>query len=367
MLNDKTPASRRQTARAAIRLRLPGVALVLPLAVLATGFGKLVPIVGGPVAGIVLGVGFAAVRRPAELADGALKPGIAWCGKFVLQFAVVLLGAQLSLRQVFEVGAESLPVMLGTLAVCLLLAWWLGRKVLKVPGNLAALIGVGTGICGASAIAAVTPVIGAVGVEVTYAVSVIFLFNIVAVVVFPLLGHLLDMGQHAFGLFAGTAVNDTSSVVAAATTFGDIAAHDAVVVKLVRTLMIIPICIVLARMVARRAERRAAANGTETSATAAAPATRVGRLLRLIPWFLIGFLVLATANTAGLLPAGVREAVPETAAFLITMALTAIGLSTDLPALRRAGHRPLLLGGALWAAVTATSLLLQAATTGLSN
>lgn len=336
---------------------LPGLALAVGIAVAATLAGRLVPVLGGPVAAIVLGVLLAALLKP----GGRLLPGIGVAGRFVLQLSVVLLGSQLSLPQVAQVGLESLPVMLGTLAVCLAAAFWLGR-LLGVTGDLRTLIGVGTGICGASAIAAATPVIGAVGADVAYAVSTIFLFNVAAVVLFPLLGHLLGMSQHAFGLFAGTAVNDMSSVVAAATTFGPEAANYAVVVKLVRTLMIIPICLGLSVLVARRA-RIAAAGGAGAAAGAAGGAAdtpRKPRLLRLVPWFLIGFVVVAALNSAGLVPAPVQGPLRQAATFMITVAMAGVGLSTNLRAFRRAGAKPLLLGGALWVVVSLTSLGLQA-------
>jgi uncharacterized integral membrane protein (TIGR00698 family) len=267
-------------------------------------------------------------------------------GRFVLQLAVVLLGCQLSLARVVQVGGSSLPVMVGSLAACLGAACLLGRG-LGIGGDLRTLIGVGTGICGASAIAAVTPVIGAASTEVAYAISTIFLFNITAVLLFPVLGHLLDMSQHAFGLFAGTAVNDMSSVVASAATYGDEAGQYAVVVKLTRTLLIIPVCLGLAASARRRAAGRAA--GTAASLN----------VFALVPWFLIGFLLTALANTAGLIPAAAHHGLNTLAVFLITVALSGIGLSTDLGALRRAGPRPLLLGACLWCVVTVTALALQ--------
>ncbi|GAA2250518.1 MULTISPECIES: YeiH family protein [Kitasatospora] len=323
--------------------RVPGLALAVGIAAVATFAGGLVPLVGGPVSGILIGIAVAAVIRP----GARLRPGITTASKFVLQLSVVLLGAQLSLAQILRVGLGSLPVMVGSLAACLTAAYFIGRR-LGVVGDLRTLIGVGTGICGASAIAAVTPVIGAAGAEVAYAVSTIFLFNIAAVLTFPALGHLLGLSQHAFGLFAGTAVNDMSSVVAAATTYGPAATDYAVVVKLTRTLLIIPICLGLAALAARG--RRGAT-----------PGSRV-RPWRLVPWFLVGFLLVAAANTAGLVPSHAHHALSQISVFLITMALSAIGLSTDLPGLRRAGPRPLLLGGCLWVTVSLTSLALQAVT-----
>jgi uncharacterized integral membrane protein (TIGR00698 family) len=338
--------------------RLPGLALATAIAAVATGFGKFFPIIGGPVTGIIIGVALAAAIKP----GARLKPGITYSSKSVLQTSVVLLGTQLSLTQIVHVGGSSLPVMLGSLTVCLVSAYWIGRW-LGIIGDLRTLIGVGTGICGASAIAAVTPVIGAGSVEVAYAMSTIFMFNIAAVLAFPLIGHLLGLSQHAFGLFAGTAVNDMSSVVATATTYGDAAINYAVVVKLTRTLLIIPICLGLTALVARRARyngrRAAAADGIPTASIRSSTRATIARAGRLVPWFLIGFLILATVNSFGLIPQGAHPGLTEVSMFLITIALSAIGLSTDIVGLRRTGYRPLVLGASLWVIVSLTSLGLQ--------
>jgi uncharacterized integral membrane protein (TIGR00698 family) len=237
--------------------------------------------------------------------------------------------------------------MIGTLTVCLLLAFVLARR-LGIGRDVGTLIGVGTAICGASAIAAVSPVIRAKSSAIAYAVSTIFLFNVAAVLIFPPLGHLLGLSQHSFGLFAGTAVNDTSSVVATASTYGPDAANYAVVVKLTRTLFIIPICLGLAALGRR---------GTTPATDAPRPSA-----LRLIPWFLVGFLVAAAANSAGLVPAAAHGGLQQTALFLTTVALAGIGMSTNVGAIRTAGLRPVLLGLILWIAVSATSLGLQAVT-----
>jgi uncharacterized integral membrane protein (TIGR00698 family) len=316
--------------------RIPGAAALFAGAALATVLGRLVPVLGAPVVGVLLGV-----LAGRWLRHPVTAPGIALGARALLPAAVVLLGAQLSLRQVAHVGVDAVPVMLTTLAACLTVAQLLGRR-LGVGRDLRTLIGVGTGICGASAIAAVTPVLRARDRDVSYALSTIFLFNVAAVLTFPLVGHLLGLSEPAFGVFAGTAVNDTSSVVAAATSYGSAAAGVAVVVKLTRSLMIIPICLGLA--VVRRRQEGTAAPG------------------RLVPWFLVGFLLLATANSLGLVPAAVHPALTDVTAFLITAALVGVGLSTDIGGLRRAGSRPLLLGLALWVTVALTSLAVQALT-----
>jgi len=261
--------------------------------------------------------------------------------------------------------------MLGTLVTCLGAARLYGR-LLGIPGDLRTLIGVGTGICGGSAIAAAAPVIEAASTDVAYAISTIFLFNIAAVLVFPLLGHALGMSQSAFGLFAGTAVNDTSSVAATATTYGTTATSHAVVVKLVRTLMIIPICLGLATLTARKPHRSAIAPASPAAARdractgppACSPPARMSprHAAKLVPWFLIGFVLVAAVNSCGIIPAGAHPPLQHASVFLVSVALSAIGLSTNVAALRKAGGRPLLLGALLWITVAAASLGLQALT-----
>ncbi|WP_344995663.1 YeiH family protein [Tsukamurella soli] len=342
---------------ATLRTAAPGSALALAVACVATVVGRILPILGAPVAAVLLDALVASTVRPVARMP-ALAAGLRITGGSVLQIAVVLLGAQVSIAQVLHTGRQTLPVMLGTLVVALAGAWALGRA-LGVDRDLRTLIGVGTAICGASAIAAVTPVLRPGASRVAYALTTVFLFNVAAVVAFPPLGHLLGLSQHAFGVFAGTAVNDTSSVVAAATSYGREATDTAVVVKLTRALMIIPVSLGLAWLVGRPAWNRADGAGRPDGA---APRPR---LRNLVPWFLLGFLALAILGSVWPLSPGVRSDLALAATFLITWALAAIGLSTDLRALRRAGVTPLLLGAALWLLVSASSLGLQALFLGL--
>ena len=238
-----------------------------------------------------------------------------------------------------------MPVLIGTIVVVLVAAWILGRR-LRLRDDVTTLIGIGTAICGASAIAATSAVIAAAEADVSYAIATIFTFNVVAVLIYPGLGHALGLSQHAFGLWAGTAINDTSSVVAAATIYGHGATAYAVTVKLTRTLAIVPICLGLA----------AWRNRQHAEATPRVP-------LRVIfPLFILGFVASVLVNTAGLVPSGWHHGLTQLASFMITVALAAIGLSTKFREIRAAGARPILLGGILWAIVGVTSLLLQAAT-----
>lgn len=337
----------------------PGVVVAGLVAIAATALGHAVTVVGAPVLGIALGVVTGAATAPGE----RLGPGATFVAGPILKVAIVGLGATLSFSQIAAVCEDAFPVMSGTLLVALVGAWAVGRLV-GVRGDTATLIGVGTAICGASAIAAASAVLRPTGAQVAYALGTIFTFNVVAVLTFPALGHVLGMTPQSFGLWAGTAINDTSSVVAAGYSYSAEAGPHAVVVKLTRSLALIPIVIALALVKARRDGRQAAA-ATSRGATPGARTAFRWRALpwrRLVPSFLVGFVVAAGLATAGAVPPSARPGLTAGGTFLITMALAAIGLSLKPTDLRAAGPRPLVLGGVLWLAVAASSLGLQALT-----
>ncbi|NMO90870.1 putative sulfate exporter family transporter [Actinomycetospora sp. TBRC 11914] len=325
---------------------MPGLALAVVVAGVATAAGTEVPVVGGPVFGIVLGVLVGAVLHPGE----RWRPGLAVAAKPVLQTSIVVLGGTLSLHQVAAVGSSSLPVMLGTLAVALGGAWLVGR-LLGIERDTTLLVGVGTAICGASAIAATQSVLRARESTVAYAIGTIFVFNVVAVLAYPPLGHLLGLSPHAFGLWAGTAINDTSSVVAAGYAYGGDGGPYSVVVKLTRSLMIIPVVVAVSFRVSRR--RGGAGSGAD-------PAPQRLPWRRLVPLFLVGFVVASALTTVGVVPTSWHPALTVVGTFLITTALSGIGLSLRIADLRCTGVRPLLLGACLWALVGASSLGMQA-------
>jgi uncharacterized integral membrane protein (TIGR00698 family) len=343
---------------------LPGIGLTALVATAATLLSHLIGLGTGPVLGILLGLLIGARRGP----RAALGPGVRWAASYPLRAAVVVLGAELPLAAVAGQGMRSLPGIIITLTGCLAAARVLGRR-LGIARRLRALVAVGTSICGASAIAAVTPVIDAERTEVGYAVTTIFLFNIVAVVIFPPLGHLLGLGPHRFGVFAGTAVNDLSSVVATASLYSAGSLHTAVIVKLTRTLMIVPICVILGHRF--RAAPADPATDTPPDGTRtvtlhhpvhpAALARRALTIAELVPAFLVAFAALAALRGAGIIPTSWAGTISETATLLITFALSAVGLSIDLTALRRTGLRPLMLGAALWVIVSLLSLGCQTA------
>lgn len=339
--------------------RMRGLWIVLLVTAVAVPLGRLVPLVGGPVFGILLGV-IAGSLIPA-LRSEIWRPGYDFASKTLLQLSIVVLGTGLSLQQVARVGVSSLPVMLGTLALALGGAWLFGR-ILGVRGDTQILIGVGTAICGGSAIAAATAAIGAKRSSVAYALATIFTFNIVAVLTFPPLGHLMGMSPEAFGLWAGTAINDTSSVVAAGYAYSQAAGDQAIVVKLTRSLTLIPIVLTLVALKIRRENRAAraldaASEGTYKGSTASIRKPLPWR--KLVPLFLIGFIAAAGLRSAGVVPESWLPTLTIIGSTLITAALAAIGLSLRPSELRDAGPKPLLLGAILWVLVAVGSLGLQ--------
>lgn len=319
----------------------PGALVAVALAAVATGAARALPLAGAPVLAIVLGIGLrAAIALPERF-----RPGLAFGGKYVLQAGIVVSGFGLSLAVVARTGWDTLPVTLGTIAVALVLAPLAGRA-LRTGVVLEHLIGVGTAICGASAIAAVAAVIEPDEADVALAIATIFAYNVVAVFTFPALGELLHLTQSQFGVWAGTAINDTSSVVAAGYAFGPAAGAEATIVKLTRATFILPVVAIVA-VTHARAQRLA---GVQV------PWRRV------VPWFIGWFAVAACVGSTGIVPAGWHAGITQLSTFLISVALAAIGCQTAVAALVRSGPRPLALGFVLWIAVAVVSLFLQHAT-----
>lgn len=366
-----------------------GMLVCLGIAVPSWALGKAFPIIGGAVIAIIIGM----IIATFWLDKGKATPGIGFTSKYVLQAAVVLLGFGINMGVILETGRLSLPIIVSTIAVSLLIAWVL-RKVMTIPTKTATLVGVGSSICGGSAIAATAPVIDADSDEVAQAIAVIFFFNVLAAILFPLLGTALGFDTTsgvAFGVFAGTAINDTSSVTAAAATWdsmwglGTQTLDVAVTVKLTRTLAIIPITLVLALYYANRARKEqmaalAAETASEvtaqaaiagsgestegssaTTAQAVAPASKFS-LKRAFPLFILLFIcasIVTTLATAAGVSAEVFAPLKELSKFCIIMAMAAIGLSSNVVKLVKTGGKPLILGATCWVGITAVSLIMQ--------
>lgn len=332
----------------------PGGLLSLCIAIPAWLLGKQFPVAGGAIIAIISGMIFNILIRNKK---SAFDAGIKFISKKVLQWAVILLGFGMNLSVVLQTGGKSLPIIAGTITTSLLIAFTL-CKALHIPAKIATLIGVGSSICGGSAVAATAPVIDADDEDVAQAISVIFFFNVLAALLFPMLGSMLGFSTasgEAFGIFAGTAVNDTSSVTAAASTWdsmwglGSGTLDTAVTVKLTRTLAIIPITLALAVF---RTHKEKALCGKDAKVS----------IRKIFPFFVLYFIAASVITTTALscgVSAEVFAPMKTLSKFFIVFAMAAIGLNTDILKLVKSGGKPMILGFSCWAGITGVSLLMQ--------
>lgn len=322
---------------------IPGLIFAIVLACVATILGNLVPIIGSSVFGIVLGIIISSIFGKPE----STAQGLRFASKKILQWSIIALGGGLSLTQVYKTGLSSLYVMIFTLSAAFISAYGFG-KLMKIPLKLTSLIGMGTAICGGSAIAAISPIIEAEDEDISYAISTIFMFNVMAVLIFPPIGHFLGFSDNAFGLWAGTAINDTSSVVAAGYAYSNAAGAYATIVKLTRTTMIIPISLIFAVVVYFN-KRREYNKDSKVNYS----------MKKIFPWFIIGFLLTSLLNTVGIINVQAAGIFTEIGKFFIVVALSAIGLNSNLKQMVKTGFKPMLLGFIVWGSVTAVSLIVQ--------
>ena len=301
-------------------------------------------LIGASVIALFIGMGINALRKPPELVAVGLK----FTSKRVLKLAIILLGASLSMGDILTVGRLSLMVMCFTLLTCFGGGYLVGRSLGST--GLSNLISAAAGICGGSAIAAIAPVIDAQDRDIAYAMSATFLFDMAMILMFPFLGHWLGMSDMAYGLWAGTAVNDTSSVVAAGYAFSEAAGDFATMVKLTRTLSIIPTVLIFSFVnVREKCRLNVAVEGERVN------------VLTLFPWFILGFLALALFNSVGLIPSAASAFLKDLSKFLMVAALAAIGLNTDFREMQKAGLRPMLHGFIISALVVVVALLVEMA------
>ena len=274
-----------------------------------------------------------------------IKPALKFTSKKILKIAIVLLGASLSINTIMSVGKMTFFVMIFTFAVCFGGGYFIG-KLFGLNWKLSNLISAGTGICGGSAIAAIAPAIDADDKDIAFAMSSTFLFDMVMIALYPLMGKALGMSDIAYGIWAGTSVNDTASVVASGYAFSEMAGDFATMVKLTRTIAIIPTVLVFAYIGARakQKEMKAVSGGKKVN------------ILKIIPWFIGGFLIMALLNSFGCIPAVASGAIKSTSKFLMVSALAAIGLGTSITDFKKAGLRPMFYGIAIDTLVTLTAL-----------
>ncbi len=329
---------------------IKGIILCLIIAVPSWFLGKQFPIIGGAVIAIIAGMVVTLFIKDKT----SFETGIKFTSKKILQWAVVLLGFGMNLNVIFKTGAQSLPIIICTITISLVIAFVL-HKAMRIPSKISTLVGVGSSICGGSAVAAAAPVIDADDEEVAQAISVIFFFNVLAAIVFPYFGKLVGFDTRsgeAFGIFAGTAVNDTSSVTAAASTWdnmwnlGSATLDKAVTVKLTRTLAIIPITLVLAFIRTRK-------KGKDASKVS---------MKKIFPFFILYF-VAASVITTVAINLGVSPSffnpIKELSKFFIVLAMAAIGLNTNIIKLIKTGGKPIIMGACCWVGITAVSLIMQ--------
>ena len=275
-----------------------------------------------------------------------IKPALKFASKRILKIAIILLGASLSVNTIMSVGKKTFFVMIFTFAMCFGGGYFI-RKLFGLNWKLSNLISAGTGICGGSAVAAIAPVIDADDKDVAFAMSSTFLFDMVMIALYPLMGKALGMSDIAYGIWAGTSVNDTASVVASGYAFSEIAGDFATMVKLTRTIAIIPTVLVFAYIGTRmkQKELKASNNGQKVN------------LIKIIPWFIGGFLLLAILNSVGLIPAAASGILKGTSKFLMVTALAAIGLGTSITDFKKAGLKPMFYGITIDTLVTLTALV----------
>lgn len=318
---------------------LPGFATAILIATIAQFIENVLPIhlIGGSVIALFIGMILNNFWKPE-----CLNAGLKFTSKKVLKFAIILLGASLSIQTILTVGRLSLTVMCFTLLTCFGGGYFIG-KLLGLNWKLSNLISAGTGICGGSAIAAVAPVIDAEDTDIAYALSATFLFDMVMIILFPIMGQLLNLSDMAYGLWAGTAVNDTSSVVAAGYAYSEAAGDFATMVKLTRTLSIIPVVLIFAFINIRLKQKEALKNNASDINHTELARKKVN-FLTLIPWFILGFVGLALVNSTGIIPAEVSSMAKTLSKFLMVAALAAIGLNTSFRDMKKSGITPMIHG-----------------------
>ena len=321
---------------------LGGIAICFAVAGISVLLEGLIPgeILGASIIALFLGTIINSFFHPKWI-----KPALKFTSKRVLKVAIILLGASLSVGTIVTVGKMTFLVMLFTFAVCFGVGYFV-RKLFRLNWKLGNLISAGTGICGGSAVAAIAPVIDADDKDIAFALSSTFLFDMVMVALYPIMGRALHMSDIAYGIWAGTSVNDTASVVASGYAFSEMAGDFATMVKLTRTIAIIPTVLVFAYvgMRMKKKEMQAANQGQKV------------KLVKIVPWFIGGFLLLAVLNSVGWIPAAASGVLKGASKFLMVAALAAIGLGTSLTDFRKAGLRPMFYGITIDTLVTLTAL-----------
>ncbi|TPW04852.1 MAG: hypothetical protein FD125_973 [bacterium] len=277
---------------------------------------------------IVLAILIGAAIRSVWTPPGVLKPGVEFSARTLLEIAVVLLGASVSAATVMAIGPGLLAGTAVVVVLALVVSYGIGR-LLRLPHRMAVLIACGNAICGNSAIAAVAPVIDAEADDVSAAIAFTAVLGVVVVLLLPLLGEFLQMSDVRYGVMAGLTVYAVPQVLAATLPVGAVANQAGTLIKLVRVLMLGPVCLGLAILTSVRSRE---------GQVATAP-RRALAIHQLVPWFIIGFLLMMAARSMGWIPAAAVPVMADTAKVLTALSMAALGLSTDARAVARSGVR----------------------------
>lgn len=325
---------------------VPGIAITVILALASRYFSDLIPrgLLSAGVIALLIGMAINPLIRSKE----SLFKGITFTSGPILKTAIILMGASLSFTQVFDIGKVSLFVMVFTLFTAFGGGYLIG-KLFKMDWKLSSLISAGTGICGGSAIAAIAPTIKAKTSDIAYAISATFLFDIVMVILFPIMGRALGMTDLGFGLWTGTAVNDTSSVVAAGYAFSEAAGNYSIIVKLTRTLSIVPVVLIFSYINSK-------VESTKNGNTEARVKVNVKDIF---PWFIILFLVVVGFKSVGIISTDVGNQLSTLSKFFMVMSLGAIGLNTNFKEVSKSGFLPMVHGFLISLLVVIVALLVQ--------
>ncbi|MEH7386526.1 YeiH family protein [Bacillus sp. JJ1521] len=307
-----------------LRNKLPGVALVFIIGVLANSLGRDFPLIGGAVMAIIIGI---LVRNFLRI-PAIYTEGISYTLKTLLKTAIVLLGFGLSFVSIFQLGFEAILLVIVAVLAGILFTFILA-KLFKLEGNIPLLVSLGTAICGATAIVTSSPIVRAKEEETAYAINTIFAFNVLAVLFYPLIGQLFSMPDHIFGMWAGVAIHDTSSVVAAGYSYSSAAGDTSVVIKLIRTLMFVPVTLILSIFISLKS------SGNNTNKV---------KINRIFPTFILFFAGAVALNTIFSLPTSLTSVTDGVAKFLILMVMASVGLGTDFKKIKSIGLRPLFVG-----------------------
>lgn len=313
-----------------IRDLTPGLLLSALIAFIAIVLSRLIPgdIIGATVMALLVGMAFNPILNKSKI----FNSGVRFSSKIILRIGIILMGVNLNFAEVLDVGKYALFLMIFTMGTAFGMGNLIG-KLFGVNWKLTNLLSVSTAICGGSAVAAVGPVIKAKNEDITYAISATFIFDIITVIIFPWIGLILGMTDTGYGLWIGTAVNDTSSVVAAGYAFSQLAGNTAVIVKLTRTLFIIP-CVLIFSVINERLE----------SQNEGVKGRQAVNLRKIFPYFVVFFLVVVGLRSTGIISDAAAPAISSASRFCMIMALSAIGLTTSFGDIKNIGPKPMILG-----------------------